>query len=94
MFKVPMQYWAKEDKDNIMFTCCVLHNILLDHESREWIVTDDTDDVGLPLGANSVAGRPDHTDFSYMSVLCRDQTTTSRLKNTNRKGYGRLFELL
>ncbi len=32
ILKVPMQYWAKEDRDNIMFTCCVLHNILLDHE--------------------------------------------------------------
>ena len=33
----------------------------------EWTVKDDTDDVGLPSGENGVAGRPDITDFSYMS---------------------------
>lgn len=62
-----MPYRTKEDVDNIMFTCCVLHNILLDHDDCEWTVRDDTDDVGLPSGDNGVAGRPDVTDFSYMS---------------------------
>jgi hypothetical protein len=67
ILKVPMPYRTKEDVDNIMFTCCVLHNILLDHDAWEWTVRDDTDDVGLPSGDNGVAGRPDVTDFSYMS---------------------------
>jgi hypothetical protein len=62
-----MQYWAKEDVHNIMFTCCVLHNILLDHDAWEWTARDDTDDVGLPSGVYGLAGRPDITDFSYMS---------------------------
>jgi hypothetical protein len=65
--KVPMQYWAKEDVDNIMFTCCVLHNILLEHDAWEWTVQDDTDDVELPSFGKGVAGRSDVTDFSYMS---------------------------
>ena len=62
-----MQYWAKEDVDNIMFTCCVLHNILLEHDAWEWTVQDDTDDVELPSFGKGVAGHSDVTDFSYMS---------------------------
>ena len=65
--KLPMLYWAREDVDNTMFACCVLHIILLDHDAWEWTVRDDTDEVGLPSGDNGVAGRPDITDFSYMS---------------------------
>lgn len=31
ILKVPMPYTSKEQVENIMFTCCVLHNILLGH---------------------------------------------------------------
>ncbi len=56
VLKVPMPYFAKEHVDNIMFTCCVLHNILLDHNAREWTEEDDLDELNLPSTRDSSAG--------------------------------------
>jgi hypothetical protein len=64
-----MPYSAKEHVDNIMFTCCGLHNILLDHNAREWTAEDDLEDFNLPTSQNSIADYCDPTDFSYMSGL-------------------------
>ena len=84
-----MPYSAKEHVDNIMFTCCVLHNILLDHDAREWTVQDDKEDVNLPTAHNSMAGSSDPTDFSYMGGLennipaeeCESESTWSTLRS-------------
>ena len=61
-----MPYFAKEHVDNIMFTCCVLHNILLDHDAREWTEQDDLDEFNVPTTRDSSAGC-NPTDYSYMS---------------------------
>ncbi len=62
-----MPYMAKEDIDDIMFTSCVLHNILLDHDARECTIVDDLEEVSLPAAKYSLAGRSNVTDFRYMS---------------------------
>ena len=67
ILKVPIPYRAKEDIDNIMFTCCVLHNILLDHDAQEWTIVDDLEEVRLPAARYSVAGHSNVMDFSFMS---------------------------
>jgi hypothetical protein len=61
-----MPYFAKEHVDNIMFTCCVLHNILLDHDAREWTEQDDLDVFNLPSARDSSAAY-NPTDYSYMN---------------------------
>ena len=81
--------WTCGHVDNIMFTCCVLHNILLDHDAREWTVQDDKEDVNLPTAHNSMAGSSDPTDFSYMGGLennipaeeCESESTWSTLRS-------------
>ena len=50
---VSMTCFAKEHVDNIMSTCCVLHNILLGHDAREWTEQDDLDGFNVPTTRDS-----------------------------------------
>ncbi len=50
--KVPMPYCAKENIDNIIFTCCVLHNILIQHDGNGWTEVDDVSSINLPVSDN------------------------------------------
>ena len=67
ILKVPFPYFAKENVDNIMFTCCVLHNILLDHDAREWTGQDDLDEFNVPTSSRDSCASYNPTDFSCMS---------------------------
>ncbi len=49
-----------------MFTCCVLHNILLDRDAKEWTDQDDMVEFNVPTTRDSVAAC-NPTDCSYMS---------------------------
>jgi hypothetical protein len=35
ILKLPMMYWYKVEVDNVMITCCILHNILLRNDGRD-----------------------------------------------------------
>jgi hypothetical protein len=62
-----MPYSAKEHVDNIMFTCCVLHNILLDHNAREWTEQDDLDEFNVPTTSRDSFACYNPTDYSFIS---------------------------
>jgi hypothetical protein len=62
-----MPYCAKEHVKNIMFTCCVLHNILLDHNAKEWTDQDDLDEFNVPTTLRDSSASYNPTDHSFMS---------------------------
>ncbi len=64
-----MPYSAKEHVDNIMFTCCVLHYILLDHDALEWADQDDLDEFNVPTTSRDSFASESYnpTDHRFMS---------------------------
>ena len=62
-----MPYFAKEHVDKIMFTCCVLHNILLDHDARELTNQDDLDEFNVQTTSRDSFEPYNPNDYSFMS---------------------------
>ena len=53
ILKVPMPFHTKERVDNVFFTCCVLHNMLLEKDGKvdQWVVTREDEDGELVVEA-------------------------------------------
>ena len=53
ILKVPMPFHTKREVDNVFFTCCALHNMLLEHDGKldQWVTTIVDHEGNMTVGA-------------------------------------------